>query len=58
MLEQTVHVLNADFAELYFYVGISQDIRSSSSHMYYYKVILKNLAKLTEMDLHQSLFST
>ena len=58
MLEKTVHFLNVDFAELYFYVGISQDIRSSSSHMYYYIVVLKNLAKLTEMHLHRSLFST
>ena len=42
----------------YLYSGISQDIRSSSSHMYYYIVVLKNLANLTGMHLHQSLFST
>ena len=42
----------------YFYAGMSQDIRSSSSHMYYYIVVLKNLANLTGMHLHQSLFST
>ena len=42
----------------YPYVGISQDIRSSSLHMYYYIVILKNVAKFTGMHLHKSLFST
>ena len=40
------------------FAGIPQDIRSSSSHMYYYIVVLKNLAKLTGMHLHRSLFST
>ena len=35
----------------YPYVKISQDIRSRSSHMYYYIVVLKKLAKLTEMHL-------
>ena len=42
----------------YLYAGISQDIRSSSSHMYYYIVVLKNVAKFTGMHLHRSLFST
>ena len=42
----------------YPYVGISQDIRSSSSHMYYYIVVLKNLAKFAGAQLHRSLFST
>ena len=42
----------------YPYVGISQNIRSSTSHMYYYIVILKNIAKFTGMYLHYSLFST
>ena len=42
----------------YLYAGASQDIRSSSSHMYYYIVVLKNLAKLTGMHLHRNLFST
>ena len=41
----------------YLYVGIFQDIRSSSSHMYCI-VVLKNLAKFTGMHLHWSLFST
>ena len=41
----------------YLYAGISQDIRSSSSHMYYYIVVLKNVEKLTRMYLHSSLFS-
>ena len=50
--------LKCGLCRIYFYVGISQDIRSSSSHMYYYIVVLKNLAKLTEMHLHRSLFST
>ena len=40
------------------YAGISQDIRSSSSHKYYYIVLLKNVAKLTGMHLHPSFFST
>ena len=42
----------------YLYVGISQDIRTSCSLMYYYINVLKNLAKLTGMLQHQSLFST
>ena len=42
----------------YLYAQISQDIRSSSLHVYYYIVVLKNLAKLTGMHLHQKLFST
>ena len=42
----------------YLYAGISQDIMSSSTHMYCYIVILKNLAKLTGIHLHRSLFST
>ena len=42
----------------YLYSGLSQDIRSSSSHMYYYIVVLKNLANLTGMHQHRSLFST
>ena len=50
--------LKCGLCRIYFYVGISQDIRSSSSHMYYYIVVLKNLAKLTGMHLHRSLFST
>ena len=50
--------LKCGLCRRYLYVGISQDIRSSSSHMYYYIVVLKNLAKLTEMHLHESLFST
>ena len=49
--------LKCGLCRIYFYVGISQDIRSSSSHMYYYIVVLKNLAKLTGMHLHRSLFS-
>ena len=36
----------------------TQDIRSRSSHMYYYIVVLKNLAKLTGIHLHRSLYST
>ena len=50
-------VFKCGLCRRYLYVGISQDIRSSSLHMYYYIVVLKNLAKLTEMHLHQSLFS-
>ena len=50
--------LQCGLSRRYLYVGISQDIRSSSSHMYYYIVVLKNLAKFTEMHLHRSLFST
>ena len=42
----------------YLYAGISQDIRSSGLHMSYYIAVLKNLAKLTEMFLHRSHFST
>ena len=41
----------------YPYAEISQDIRSSSWHMYYHIVVLKNLAKPTGMHLHRSLFS-
>ena len=60
MLEKTVNCefLKCELCRIYFYVGISQDIRSNSSHMYYYIVVLKNFAKLTEMHLHRSLFST
>ena len=42
----------------YYFVGISQDIRSSSLHMYYYLVILKNLVKFTGTHFHRGLFST
>ena len=42
----------------YLYAGISQDIRSSSSHMYYYIVILKKVAKFAGIHVHRSLFST
>ena len=42
----------------YLYVGISQDMRRSSSHMYYYIVVPKNLAKFTRMYLHRGLLST
>ena len=42
----------------YLYAGISEDIKSISSHMYYCIVIFKNLTKLTGMHLHRSLFST
>ena len=42
----------------YPYVEISQNIRSSTSHMYYYIVILKNVAKFTGMHLHHSRCST
>ena len=42
----------------YPYVGISQDVRSNSLHMYYYIVVLKNVAKFTGMPLHRSFFST
>ena len=42
----------------YTYVGISKDIRSSSSHTNNYMVVLKNVAKFTGMHLHRSLFST
>ena len=40
----------------YSYVGISQDITSSSSHLFFYIVFLKNSAKFT--GTHLSLFST
>ena len=39
-------------------MGIPQDIRSSSSHMYCYIVVFKNLTKLTGMHLHRSLLLT
>ena len=42
----------------YPHVGISQGIRSSTSHLYYYVVVLKNLAIFTAAHLHRSLFST
>ena len=42
----------------YLYTGISQDIRNSSSHIYYYIVVLEKKAKLTGMHLHRSFFST
>ena len=42
----------------YRYGGIFEDIRSSSSHMYYYIVVLKTIAKLTGMHLHRSFFLT
>ena len=42
----------------YSYVWISKIIRSSSSHMYYYLVVLKNLAKFTGTHLHRGFFST
>ena len=35
----------------YLYAGISQDIRSSSLHMYYYIVILKNVGKFKGMQI-------
>ena len=41
----------------YPYVEISQDIRSSSLHMYYYIVVLKDVADFTGMHLQRSLFS-
>ena len=52
-----LHFFNMDLTEDP-YVGISQNIRSSSSHMYCYVVVFKNLAKFTGMLLHQRLFST
>ena len=42
----------------YPYVGRSQDIRSSSLHIYYYTVVLTNFAKFKGTQLHRSLFST
>ena len=42
----------------YLYVGIPQYIRSSSSHMYYYIVVLNSLAKFTVTHRDRSLFST
>ena len=42
----------------YYYIGISQDIRSNSLHMYYYIVILTNLVKFTGTHFHRGLFST
>ena len=42
----------------YPYVGISQDVRSNSLHMYYYIVVLKNVAKFKGMPLDRSFFST
>ena len=57
MLEKTTFLQCGPFTG-YTYVDISQDIRSSSSYLYYYIVVLKNLAKLTGMHLQQSLFST
>ena len=41
----------------YPYVGISQDIRSSSSHMYYYIVVLKNLVEFTGTHHHAGTYS-
>ena len=42
----------------YLYVRIPQYIRSSSSHMYYYIVVLNSLAKFTGTHRDRSLFST
>ena len=42
----------------YLYVGICQDMRRSSLHMYYYIFVRKNLAKFRRMHLHRGLFST
>ena len=42
---QNCAFLKCGLCRIYFYVGISQDIRSSSSHIHYYIVVLKNLAK-------------
>ena len=57
MLEKTAF-LQCGPSRRYLYARISQDIMSSSARMYCYIVILKNLAKLTGMHLHRSLFST
>ena len=54
MLEKTAF-LQCGLCRGYPSVG---DIRSSSSHMCYYVVIIKNLAKFTGTHLHQTLFST
>ena len=42
----------------YLYVRIPQVIRSSRSHMYYYKVVLNRLAKFKGTYRDRSLFST
>ena len=36
----------------YPYVGLFQDIRSSSTQMYYYIVVLKKFPEVTGMHLH------
>ena len=58
MLEKTVHFFDMNLIEDISNVGISKDIRSSSSHMYYYIVALKHLAKFTGIHRHRRLFST
>ena len=58
MLKKTVHFFDMNLIEDISNVGISKDIRSSSSHMYYYIVTLKHLAKFTGMHRHRRLFST
>ena len=58
MLEK-IAFLQCGPCKRYPHVGISQDIRSKTSRMYYYVVALKNLAKFTTgTHLHRSLFST
>ena len=57
MLEKTIF-LQLRPCRGYFYVRIPQDIRSGSSHMYYYIVVLNSLAKFAGMHRDRSLFST
>ena len=57
MLEK-IAFLQCRLCRGYLYVGMPQDIRSISSHMYYYIVVLNSLAKFTGTHRDRSLFST
>ena len=57
MLEKTVFLI-CEPCGGYSYVGICKFIRSRSSLMHYYVVVLKHLAKFTGTHLHRSLFLT
>ena len=56
--ENCISSMSVYLAEHILTYGYQKVIRSSSSHMYYYVVVLKNLAKFTWTHLHRSLFST
>ena len=55
MLEKTVHFLNVDFAE---YISMQEYPKISEVAVRTCTTSTTNLAKLTEMHLHRSLFST